>query len=283
MLMLSVVWRARLGLLSVAITACGRVGYESVGLDPTSSVVVGNGGGGNGAIGGGAGTGGQTAGPGVGGAGSTIGSWTTGGGAGGAGTGGGAAGSGATVGAGGSSGAGGAVGDGGCIVTGVEVCDGLDNDCSGSPDDGAVCGVGCEGGTYGGHAYAFCDGPVTRQDAATDCGTKSMKLVRIDDAAEQVWLRDMAFKIVGTTINVATAWRWIGANDIAVNGEWRWPDGTQFWQGAQNGSPVGGLYSNWSNGQPSQQDGCAMMQNQVSAVWDGMPCTVVRPYICELY
>jgi hypothetical protein len=277
-----VVYRARLALLSVAITACGRVGYESVGLDlPTSSVAVGNGGSGN-AVGGGAGTGGQLAGSGAGGVTSTTGSGTTSGGAGGAGTGGGAAGSSVTVGAGGTSGAGGAAGGGGCTVTGVEVCDGLDNDCSGTPDDGNVCGVGCEGGTYGGHAYAFCDGPIDQLHAVADCATKAMKLVRIDDRLEQDWVRQMAFKRAGTN-NPSAVWRWLGGNDINVKGEWRWQDGTQFWQGTQSGSPVGGLYTNWATGQPSSQDDCQMMQNQASAVWDAMPCTLPQPYVCELY
>jgi hypothetical protein len=109
-----------------------------------------------------------------------------------------------------------------------------------------------------------------------------MKLVRIDDTAEQAWVRTQAYKNVGTN-NVSAVWRWLGGNDIAVRGEWRWPDGTQFWQGTQNGTPVGGLYSNWSVGQPGSQDQCALMQNLPTAVWSAMPQTVVQPYVCELY
>jgi hypothetical protein len=92
----------------------------------------------------------------------------------------------------------------------------------------------------------------------------------------------MAFKNAGPN-NASAVWRWLGANDIAVRGEWRWPDGTQFWAGAQSGNPVGGLYSNWAMGQPGMQDDSGMMQNQPSALWSAMPSTVVQPFICELY
>ncbi len=48
---------------------------------------------------------------------------------------------------------------------------------------------------------------------------------------------------------------WIGANDAAVEGDWKWvtgPEaGTSFWSGNQTGSIVGGEYNNWNNGEPN--------------------------------
>jgi hypothetical protein len=54
----------------------------------------------------------------------------------------------------------------------------------------------------------------------------------------------------------------IGANDLQQEGTWVWvEDGTNFWNGAASGSPVGGRYSNWSGGEPNNsgnEDVCQM-------------------------
>src|SRR6188474_1880461 len=41
-------------------------------------------------------------------------------------------------------------------------------------------GGGCATATFGGHTYAFCDGPLPWADAQADCVAKGMRLVRID-------------------------------------------------------------------------------------------------------
>ncbi len=48
---------------------------------------------------------------------------------------------------------------------------------------------------------------------------------------------------------------WVGGSDAAVEGEWRWQDGTQFWQGNFGGSAVGGMYNNWGAGEPNDAGG----------------------------
>jgi hypothetical protein len=55
----------------------------------------------------------------------------------------------------------------------------------------------------------------------------------------------------------ASGFGWIGANDVAVEGEWRWvtgPEaGTQFWQGRSNGTEL--TYANWNGGEPNNVGG----------------------------
>ena len=48
---------------------------------------------------------------------------------------------------------------------------------------------------------------------------------------------------------------WIGASDLAVEGEWRWVTGEQFWQGGPGGTPGPDVfYANWALGQPDDFD-----------------------------
>lgn len=179
------------------------------------------------------------------------------------------------------SGSAGTGGSGGCIATGAEVCDGRDNDCTGSVDDGNVCATGCEGHEQAGHGYMFCTTPLTWTEAESACEAQGFQLVRVDDAAELTWLLGICFAAAGSN-NTASIWPWLGANDLAVDGEWRWADGTQFWQGTQTGGPVDNLYNHWAQGQPVSKDSCGAMQNNGSdSLWSAQPCTSLHPYTCE--
>jgi hypothetical protein len=172
-----------------------------------------------------------------------------------------------------------------CVVTngGIEVCDGLDNDCDGVVDNGGVCGPGCTGTTFGGHAYAFCTTAHIFNDATSDCASKSMRLARVDDAAENQFLYAIAF---ANPANTSTAfWPWIGGHDIATPLEWLWADGTAFWAGRNNGSAVAGLYSNWASASPTDASGtyCTTMQRGGNGTWVDRGCSNLQPYFCEKY
>ncbi|HXI55245.1 MAG TPA: C-type lectin domain-containing protein, partial [Polyangia bacterium] len=69
-----------------------------------------------------------------------------------------------------------------------------------------VAPAGCFCETYGAHAYSFCGTLRTYQAAAGDCTAQSMRLVRIDDAAENLWAYGRKAARGFTTT-------WIGAND----------------------------------------------------------------------
>lgn len=70
---------------------------------------------------------------------------------------------------------------------------------------------------------------------------------------------------------------WFGASDAATEGDWRWvtgPEaGTAFWLGLGDGTPVGGLFSNWSSGEPNDAGGedCAQFYSSGSG-WNDLPC-----------
>jgi hypothetical protein len=111
------------------------------------------------------------------------------------------------------------------------------------------------------------------QDAAvTTCASMGMTLIRIDSATENAWL--------ATVLTDS----WIGATDIAVEGEWRWPDGTLFWLGGINGSAQDGLYTAWealSPGTVPPAADCARIKTN-SQTWVHMLCTNVLPFVCEV-
>ncbi len=85
-------------------------------------------------------------------------------------------------------------------------------------------------------------------------------LITLTSAAEQ------AFYIAQFGNNIDG---WIGANDIAVEDEWRWADGPeagqQFWQGAASGSVTAPFnYASWNSGEPnnfSNNEDAAHFQN----------------------
>jgi Ca2+-binding RTX toxin-like protein len=65
---------------------------------------------------------------------------------------------------------------------------------------------------------------------------------------------------------------WIGGNDATTEGEWFWtvgPEaGTQFWTGGSAGSSVGGSYSNWLAGDPSNGSGAwDYIEHRADGTW----------------
>lgn len=94
-----------------------------------------------------------------------------------------------------------------------------------------------------GHYYKMI-GPYTWADGKVQAESMGGYLAVIDYAAESEWLVGM-FRPVSDV-------GFIGANDIATEGVWVWDQTDQnFWNGAADGSPAGGLYADWSSGEPN--------------------------------
>jgi hypothetical protein len=170
-------------------------------------------------------------------------------------------------------GAGGMAGGGGASAGGT----------GGATDAGVVdAGPACAAATFNGHDYEFCPTPLAWNNAESDCAAKGMRLVRIDDASENSWVHTTAF--AGAAGTNSTYWPWIGGDDLAVTGAWRWTDGALFWMGGSNGTAQGGLYANWVSGSPTSGGAatdCAILQ--YSTYWADWDCTRLEPYVCEQY
>jgi hypothetical protein len=126
--------------------------------------------------------------------------------------------------------------------------------------------------------YLFCQNKLTATDARTYCITRGMHLVRIDSQAEADMITNE-----GPLLGVfnGDGYVTIGASDEAKQGEWRWQDGTQFWQGGPNGTAVGGLYSSWFTASPAATGikNCAGLL--IFGSWQDRACTALEPFICE--
>ncbi len=117
--------------------------------------------------------------------------------------------------------------------------------------------------TYNGHSYEVVKENKTWTDASTCAISRNGYLAEINDEAEQdavfTALTDNAGIVTDNTQNqFGTASVWLGGSDAGTEGSWIWDGnndgmGAQFWSGGPNGSPVGGLYSNWGTS-PAEPD-----------------------------
>ena len=135
--------------------------------------------------------------------------------------------------------------------------------------------LGCQALDRGGRVYYRCDTAATWQNAFANCQTAGAQLVKIDDSAENTWLRSQV-----------TQETWIGASDMAQEGSWLWAqDGSQFWLGNNNGAAVGGAFAAWSTGEPNGYSSstinadCATLQTD--GQWRDQSCDATYPYVCE--
>jgi hypothetical protein len=123
----------------------------------------------------------------------------------------------------------------------------------------------CSCEVFQGHDYRFCPVLATRDAGATDCQSANMALIRVETAEEDAWLIQQ-FTERGMFLGTGDSIVFLGGNDIQVEGEWRWEDGTLFW----NGAAVGGLYTNFAYPPKNNQGDCLGMTSE--GKWDGRSC-----------
>lgn len=98
-----------------------------------------------------------------------------------------------------------------------------------------------------GHYYKIIGPPMTWAAGKAKAASLGGYLATINDAAENMFIMGM-FRPVSDV-------GFIGANDIAEEGVWVWDQtGENFWNGAADGTPVPGFYTNWNTGEPNNSN-----------------------------
>ena len=151
----------------------------------------------------------------------------------------------------------------------AELCDDLDNDCDGLANEFSEQNTTCEDcelAVFEGSQYAFCDATAEWPAARANCEARGpgFDLMRVDDMPEQTFLAE---HIIGAP----SVW-WLGANDLAVEGEWLWNNGDGVYDG----------YHNWQPGDPddNMNSDCMIADND-DADWLDRPCADQYRWVCE--
>jgi hypothetical protein len=166
---------------------------------------------------------------------------------------------------------------GGAAAAAVGGTNGASSGTSGSNTGGSSAGAGgessvcvpdasCSCDVFQGHEYRFCGVLTTRDAGATACQAANMVLTRVDSAEENAWLLQQFIDhdmFMGTGDPVVI----LDGNDIQIEGEWRWDDGTLFWDG---GGAVGDFYTNWAFPPKNGQGDCVTMMS--SGLWEDRSC-----------
>lgn len=142
-----------------------------------------------------------------------------------------------------------------------EICDGVDNNCSGFADDVPECA--CPAKEIDGVAFYFCSHVIDWRDAEDFCEAQGHRLAHFDSQAQN----DAVAAHAGTILDR----RWaIGLQDRVKEGDYRWTDGS---------APS---FSSWADGEPSNRldwFDCVFMRK--TGTWSEHNCVQNGPFICR--
>jgi hypothetical protein len=211
-------------------------------------------------------------------------------------------GSGANGGGGGTGGAlagssGGGEAGAGCTAK-TERCNGVDDDCNDSVDEG-VCPDGCAAKAHDGHVYLFCletdadEQPIysAAREHCEDLGEKlalekDFALARVESSSENDFLKTW----IGARTSAEGA-VWFGANDLEDEDMWVFgddPPSARFFTavGDAGGVPYMDRFNDFASGRPNSTNGadedCGAFDSEVAWQWNDVRCGVGRlGYFCE--
>jgi hypothetical protein len=145
------------------------------------------------------------------------------------------------------------------------------------------CVQNCTSARFRHHDYAFCLGDATYAQAEAACATLGMKLARVADEAENIWILQNAI----ANFRPEQIRAFLGASDAEKEGEWVWEGGVVFWRGDADGEAVSDRYVHWEAEQPanyspvtSTPEDCLTI-NFADGTWNDMRCELPLPYVCE--
>ncbi|XP_077970618.1 uncharacterized protein LOC120334842 [Styela clava] len=110
------------------------------------------------------------------------------------------------------------------------------------------------------------------EEAKAACESLKGYLAKVDNQ-RMTYVINATFELVGSINSY-----FIGGNDRALEGDWKWQDGTDMIMSGQNG------YQNWKSGQPNDysDDGeDCLMVGRDSYQWVDSPCHEQIFYICQ--
>lgn len=152
----------------------------------------------------------------------------------------------------------------------VETCNGLDDDCNGTTDEGTTCGV-CTQVNNGSRSYLICGDNLERRtwsQARTYCMMFGYDLATVETAAENDFLNAQERALFSNSV----LW-WYGGSDRAIEGTWVWDP---------TGSAV--VYTDWaSGGEPNNgtSENCMANENRSSPQWSSDDCNAQYRFVCE--
>lgn len=149
-----------------------------------------------------------------------------------------------------------------------DVCDGVDNDCSGTPDDDELrcaCEVETVADGNGTEDFLLCDEDVDFETAQHRCLAMGTELARVDSV-------DVNDGLVSAVTLAGLTAPWIGAHDRITEGAFIWADGTDL------------AFTSWALMEPNASSGgedCARLTNPAVGVgWNDVGCDETGPYLC---